>query len=94
MKAFDFPPIGRFVISQDALGNNIPVAYWQLDVWLCRYTEYPTMPPNMWLRIPGEGLCLFQPYDYAKYLEKTSTPERTKSQSESQRLYENIATET
>ena len=94
MKAFDFPPMGRFVISQDAQGNNIRVAFWQLDAWLYRYTEYPTMPPNMWLRIPGEGLCLFQPYDYAKYLEKTSTLERKKSQSESQRREKSIATET
>ena len=94
MKSSEYPPVGRFVISHDAQGSTIRHPFWQLDAWLYRYTEYPTMPPNMWLRIPGEGLCLFQPYDYAKYLEKTSTPERKKSQSESQRRDENIAKET
>ena len=86
MKSDFYPPVGRFVISQDEQGNSIRVPYWQLDAWLHRYTDYPaTFPPNMWLEIPGEGLCVFQPYDYAKYLEKTSTLEQTSIPSESQR---------
>ena len=94
MKRDIYPPIGRFVINQDEQGNSIRVAYWQLDCWLVRYTDYLSMPPNLWLKIQGGGLCLFQAYDYAKYLEKTSIPEQTKFQFESQRRDESIATET
>ena len=77
----EYAPNGRFVFSLDDQGQMLRHPLWQLECWLYRYTEYPQVtPPKMWLEIPGENLCFFQAYEFAKYIEALSAPARMKHQ--------------
>ena len=78
----EYAPLGRFVFSLDENGQMVRHPLWQLECWLFRYTDYPdTPPPNKWLEIDGETLCVFQAYDFAKYRESLLGIERKKRQS-------------